>query len=83
MFIIVERASGRSEDVEDREEGSSQKRPRGADLLIPSSLRRACLIDDIMRARAIAECAEKRVLDLYAELENLPDDDDMEYPSIE
>ena len=56
---------------------------RGADLPIPSGLRRSCLVDDIVRARAIAERAEKRVLDLYAELENLPDDDDLEYPSVE
>ena len=56
---------------------------RGADLPIPSGLRRSCLVDDIVRARAIAERAEKRVLDLYAELENLPDNDDLEYPSVE
>ena len=83
MFIIVERASGHSEDVEDHEEGSSQKRPCGADLPIPSGLHCACLVDDIVQARAIAERAEKQVLDLYAELENLPDNDDIDYPSIE
>ena len=48
MFVIVERGSGRSEDVEDREEGLSRKRLHGADLPIPSGLRRACLDDDIM-----------------------------------
>ena len=74
---------GRSEEVEDREEGSSRKRPRGADFPILPGLHRDCLIDDIVRARAVAARAEKRVLELYAELENLPDDDDMEYPSIE
>ena len=82
MFVIVERGLGRSEDVEDHEEGSSRKRLRGADLPIPSGLHRACLVDDIVRARAIAERVEKRVLDLYAELENPPDDDDIEYPSV-
>ena len=74
---------GRSEDIKDRKEGSSRKHPHGADLHIPSGLHHACLIDNIVRARAIAERAEKRVLDLYAELENLPDDNDMEYTSLE
>ena len=83
MFVIAERGSGRSEDVEDREEGSSRKRLRGADLPIPLGLRRSCLVNDIVRARAIAERAEKRVLDLYAELENLPNDNDIDYPSVE
>ena len=83
MFIIVERASGHSEEVEDHEEGSSRKHPCGADFPILPGLHRDCLINDIVRARAVAARAEKRVLDLYAELENLPDNNNMEYPSIE
>ena len=72
-----------SEDVEDREEGLSQKHPHGVNLPIPSGLHCACLVNNIMRARVIAEHVEKWVLELYVELENLVDDDDTEYTGIE
>ena len=82
MFVIAERASVCSEDIEDRKEGLSCKCLCGADLPIPSGLRHTCLVDNIVQARAIAECAEKQVLELYAELENLVVDDDTEYTGI-
>ena len=61
MFTIAERALGHSEDVEDAEEGSSWKHLCGADLPIPSGLCHACLVNDIVRARAIAECGKAGV----------------------
>ena len=72
MLVSLGKAAACCVEVEDREEGPSRKQacldPEAA---IPSNIRCACLLDELFKARAVAERASKRVEDLYAELDGL------------
>ena len=79
MLVYLGKAAARRVEVEDREEGPSRKRARlDPEAAIPSNIHRACLLDELFKARAVAEHASKRVEDLYAELDGLVVDDEDE-----